>query len=366
MPPARPSLGLPRHSSLSQLRAQRPRGFVTEAITAALHANVSLAHDLLVGIHHYSALPWIVSIPLTALVVRCSVALPLQIWSLKQRDKMLKLRPIINAKRWFRRKAVLDEANINKDTIVPDEVDRRIHVEINRDIKDIYKRLGVHRFAPYAPMAQLPVWLAVMESLRRMVGAEGGILSILHRLIDPAGHEFPIPIEQSMATEGGLWFTNLLEADPHLVLPFVLSGVMFTNITWGWKVATNEQIKQMLPAGRFKARFFRGLRTAFQLVALSFGPTVLVTNVPSGLLLYWISSTTFATIQTRAFAKFWLPPKVPAQCANYGVAPAVSSEGVRHFQIIPRAPSQEVVPSSPNVKEDKRTKKRQIKRYIQQ
>ncbi|KAI5284638.1 hypothetical protein KEM52_002810 [Ascosphaera acerosa] len=350
------------------------RGLVTEALTSLLQHNVNAAHELLLGIHAHSHLPWALSIPLTAVVVRCTVALPLQVWSLAQRDKMLRLRPLLTAKRWFRRKLILDEANASKTVLTPAEVDHAIRRDLRADTRAIYRRMGVFRASRYATLAQLPVWLAVMEALRRMVGAEGGLLSILHRLMNPAGdvgREFLVPVADSMAAEGALWFPDLLVADPHMVLPVLLSAAMYTNITWGWKVATDEQLARMPRGAQLRARVVRGLRAALQLVALGLAPTTIASGVPSGLLLYWISSTTFATLQTRAFARFWPPPDVPAQCANFGVAPAASSDAAAAFRVLPVLPEAEEViaaaqPASKPAKPRKTQRQRQVKRYIKQ
>ncbi|KAI5286773.1 hypothetical protein KEM54_006520 [Ascosphaera aggregata] len=290
------------------------------------------------------------------------------IWSLKQRDKMLHLRPILHAKRWFRRKAILDKAIADQTMLVPAEIDRIIRKDDRKDMRETYKRLGVFRLSSFAPMAQIPVWLAVMESLRGVTGAEGGILTVLHRLYNPAGHDFTIPLEESMATEGGLWFPNLLISDPHLALPIILAGVMYTNVTWGWKVATKEEILAMPIGAARRASIFRALKKVFQTVAISLAPSTLAAGIPSGLLLYWISSTTFATLQTRAFAKFWPPPTIPAQCANYGVAPAALPDATTRWQLIPKTSEPAPASMSSDMGSKKPTKtvkpKRQIKRYV--
>jgi inner membrane protein COX18 len=88
----------------------------------------------------------------------------------------------------------------------------------------------------------------------------------------------PIGIEESLATEGALWFPNLLEADPQLVLPFMLSASILLNLFGHQRIAL----------GPWQTRFRRGMGVA----ALCVGPIMM--HVPSALLLYWVSSSLMA------------------------------------------------------------------------
>ncbi|KAL9027428.1 MAG: hypothetical protein Q9196_004047 [Gyalolechia fulgens] len=93
-----------------------------------------------------------------------------------------------------------------------------------------------------------------------------------------------VPIEPSLATEGALWFPDLLVPDPHLILPFILSATMFANISYQERTAK----KTGLTPGAFQRR----LGNAFKIVVLAVGPLTLA--VPSAIHVYWISSSAFA------------------------------------------------------------------------
>ena len=40
-----------------------------------------------------------------------------------------------------------------------------------------------------------------------------------------------LAIESSLATEGALWFPDLIVADPQMILPFMLSGAILLNLS---------------------------------------------------------------------------------------------------------------------------------------
>lgn len=193
--------------------------------------------------------------------------------------------------------------------------------------RELYKRHGCGRWRNYLSLLQIPVFLSVMEALRKMCGSNQGILGMLmgedkavgeaveagvqgaDTAIAVAGEEvlttaMGIPLETSLATEGALWFPNLLLADPHLVLPFVLSGTILLNILGGRT--------PYAAMGTWQRRITRSL----SLVALCIGPLML--NVPSALLIYWISSSGTAYLQHVLLDKFMPIPKPVLPCVPKG------------------------------------------------
>ena len=73
-----------------------------------------------------------------------------------------------------------------------------------------------------------------METLRQMTGTQDGFFRLAGRSFKGSqGLELRfvdtsvVPVEHSLATEGAMWFHNLLLPDPNLILPFVLFGVLF-------------------------------------------------------------------------------------------------------------------------------------------
>lgn len=77
-----------------------------------------------------------------------------------------------------------------------------------------------------APAVQIPVWVAASVTLRGMTGVEG-LPTWLRGLGKIGGEAW---VEEALATEGALWFGDLLVADPYLVLPMGFSFLLFANI----------------------------------------------------------------------------------------------------------------------------------------
>ncbi len=113
--------------------------------------------------------------------------------------------------------------------------------------------------------------------------------------------EAVVPVEPSLATDGMLWFPDLTAADPMLVLPFMLSGIMFLNIYSGQH--------RGIPGVAMTRRRIRIMR-ALGVVALAVGPLTL--QIPTAMLLYWVSSGMFAYWQ-NLLIDHYMPIKSPVK-----------------------------------------------------
>lgn len=195
----------------------------------------------------------------------------------------------------------------------PNVVEQALIKAVNKKRGELYKRWGCGAWKNYLGLLQLPVFLSVMEALRRMSGSKEGILGMLpgaNAVVNVPGtadgvltgdglvaQAIRIPVETSLATEGMLWFPDLLAADPHLVLPFALSATILLNVFGGPR-------GQDLALSKWPLRLKRGIG----FVALLIGPIML--HVPSALLVYWISSSGLAFIQAMVLEKV-MPIKAP-------------------------------------------------------
>ncbi|WEW55418.1 hypothetical protein PRK78_000849 [Emydomyces testavorans] len=282
---------------------------------------VLLAHNLLEGVHSATGLPWAASIPLTAVLVRLTVAMPLQVWALSHSRRMKKLDPLLIGWGRFFQGAVMADATKNRIFLTPRAAELQSQRLLRKKRKELYKRWKIHRWTRYAPWFQLPVWLAMMESIRRMVGTSGGLLSIIQSWVEKSPNTLNVPIDQSLSTEGALWFPDLLAADPHGVLPVILAATVFTNVTWGWKTKTPEEISK-LPYKKEKimAHGLGVLKRTFQASALLLWPVMTMSQVPAGMLIYWISSTLFATAQTQTLPKMLGAKPMPTPCTEKAAA----------------------------------------------
>ena len=145
------------------------------------------------------------------------------------------------------------------------------------------------------PLAQLPIWLTAIEAVRAMCGTRAGLLGMILRSENAA--TAGVPTAPSLATEGILWFPDLLVPDPQLVLPFLLSGAVFLNLTHARSGVGNQSVWQ------------KRLHRSLMIVALALGPLTL--QVPSAMLVYWISSSLLALLQAMILDRAMpMPPAI--------------------------------------------------------
>ncbi|KAL8842800.1 MAG: hypothetical protein Q9205_007877 [Flavoplaca limonia] len=226
--------------------------------------------------------------------------------------------------------------NEKKEKKGPKETHRLLSKMLMRKSNEIYARTGTQRWKSFFPYLQFPIWLTAIETLRRMSGAQEGLVGLLQKSVtwgepdDPLFDRKPtksmsfgeqafeeenlqaapdhadglpselleppvVPIEPSFATEGALWFPDLLAPDPQLILPFVLSISLLANITHVEQTARKLNTKQ--------TAFRRRLGNAFKIVALAVGPLTL--SMPSAIHVYWISSSVFALAYNALMSWYW-------------------------------------------------------------
>ena len=143
-----------------------------------------------------------------------------------------------------------------------------------------------------------PIWLTMMETIRRMTGTADGMLSLIAKPLTappgaaqdngPGTMDESIPTEPSLATEGMLWFDNLMVPDPWMMLPFALSGIMFLMYS------SLKSFFIYVPVG---AAFNQWRRKILISASLAIGPATLM--FPSAMLLYWFSSSLAAVTVGR-------------------------------------------------------------------
>ncbi|EGD91168.2 hypothetical protein H112_00968 [Trichophyton rubrum D6] len=320
----RPRLGFPALRSFRcgrvSIAAPSRRNFHASNPNRIIDSSILVAHDVIQGFHSITGLPWVLSIPLTAITVRCCVALPLQIWSILKTRQLQRLNPLLLT--WSRvcQKKAMDEAIMKGRHLFPKTIEASWQQDFKLKRKELYKRWKIRPWASYASILQLPVWLAMMESLRRMVGMSGGLLSIIQSWIESKvdGARI-IEVEPSMAIEGALWFPDLLIGDPTHALPVILAATMFTNVTWGWKVKSAAEISKLQRSEAIRERAFKILKRVLQGLSIWLAPVMIYSQAPAGLLIYWISSSTFATAQTQIVRRVMQTKAPPAPCREKSV-----------------------------------------------
>ncbi|KFY31412.1 hypothetical protein V493_01119 [Pseudogymnoascus sp. VKM F-4281 (FW-2241)] len=265
-------------------------------------------HNAFLGIHH--VLPWWAAIPFAAVAVRLAF-LPLTIWSRRIIAKQRSLTPLITA--W--RGALERNIDLSKGT-------SNMKVLAARKTMEIYKAFSCQRYKLFfAPALQLPFFLIIIESIRRLAGAGQGLLRLIFGSVPSLSQSTEgaaetasgatantgivtavTEAEPSMTTEGPLWFVDLSAADPLLILPFALSATMLLHL-----VPSHYFTRTAAPVGTPTA-FQRRLRNMLKLLALAAGPLTLA--LPAGVLYYWISTMLVSFVQGHLLDKF-MPLKNP-------------------------------------------------------
>ncbi|KAJ5748136.1 uncharacterized protein N7511_009832 [Penicillium nucicola] len=281
---------LPR-PQIRHFHPTRPASF--SVINIALDTSSAFIH----GVHTVTYLPWVLSIPLTAVIVRTFVALPLQIFTKYHATREKRLSPLLQS--W----AAHYQADARRFANVTD-AKRYLNSHMTKRTLSLRKHWKVNPFYRPVTFLQLPVFLTLMESLRCMSGNNNGILlrllSYWEGSADPtqAPQSLHLTIEPTLATEGALWFPDLLVGDQTGILPVLLTASILHNVTSNWKKKTLLSVADLPSLQMYKESFLIGLRSFVQVMAVYVGTACFFSQIPVALLLYWITSTNVATLQS--------------------------------------------------------------------
>ncbi|GFF30371.1 hypothetical protein IFM58399_02547 [Aspergillus lentulus] len=309
MRPLRPSLRSPHTAGkrvaqqIRHFHATRPSPFINEVL--------SVSSGFIHAVHSISGLPWALSIPLTALIVRTTVAMPLQMYTKIQARKQRDLAPLLHSWRKHFQAQIKKRVDAeNHNPILPREAIRELATKIKAKRKELHKRWNVPRFWKPVSFLQIPIWISVMESLRAMSGNNKGLVPYLLSLVEPSSAEpstaVHLAVEPSLATEGALWFPDLLAGDSTGILPAALTLSIILNIRAGWKAPALSDMADLPRIEIAKNLTVRGIRVLVQALALNIGVSSYLYEMPSALMIYWISSTNIATLQTFLLERYML------------------------------------------------------------
>ncbi|PGH07816.1 hypothetical protein GX51_01526 [Blastomyces parvus] len=318
----RVSCPAPQHCTARFLdTTQQRRNFHPSRPTQMVATSIECAHDLLQVVHSYTGLPWVASIPLTAITARVVFGLPFLMWSTSQRNKIVLANPTIIAYASMKRKSIMDAAAKEHRFIPPQIINSQSAAATKQFKKALFKRhrLRLAWFSPLAPLLQLPFWLAFMECIRSMSGWQPGLLAIMQQWFNPDGPKAQVPVESALSTEGTLWFPDLMAADPLGVLPVAISVLMFTHITWGSKVSKMRDIPYLVRKGDLPGIFGWAIQRIFQVMSIWIAPALLYSEAPAALCIYWLSTTCVAIVQSRLLKKYMPAPAVHRPCKKLSI-----------------------------------------------
>ncbi|OQD69973.1 hypothetical protein PENDEC_c028G00903 [Penicillium decumbens] len=266
------------------------------------------------GIHSVTGLPWVASIPLTAVIVRTVVGTPLQMYTRIVARRERDVAPLIHSWVLFLqntlRKHPPEAQKRFKKTMQQWTAERKTH---------LLRKWKIHPGYKYINLLQLPIWLSLMESLRAMTGNNDGLLPSLlswfrsGSWFGPREHVDLSLTEPTLATEGALWFPDLLAGDPTGVLPVLLSASIIFNVRRGWGITTSTTSLADLPTLQlYQATFFRGLGWFLQFLAINVGVSAMFNGLPAALMIYWITSANVASLQAYLLEKYmFMRPPIP-------------------------------------------------------
>ncbi|KAL2828723.1 60Kd inner membrane protein-domain-containing protein [Aspergillus cavernicola] len=314
--------GIPRIKPGQQVRRfhqTRPAPFINEV----LEVSSSFVH----GVHSVSHLPWALSLPLTAFLVRMGVALPLQFFTRVQARKDGDLAPILQSWRHYHQKHVQEKKPENGRPLLRSEATRLVSKQLQQQHQALRNRWGVYRYWKPVNFLQMPVWIMIMESIRGMSGNNRGLVPYLLSLFEPssssASNALHLAVEPSLATEGALWFPDLLAGDSTGILPMILTLSILLNVRMGWKATTLKSMADLPRLEMAKQLSWFALRVFVQALSLNIGVSSYLYQMPTALMIYWISSTNIATLQTFLLQKYMFPtPSLkPWRQVHIGYAP---------------------------------------------
>ena len=254
-------------------------------------------HTVITAVHDSTGLSWAVTIPVLAFLVRIVILTPIELYNSGKSQKRWEVARQFEGSISAIEKKVQEE---HKDKN-PTELRKIQNIALHNVHTDLVKQNGVQPWRSVVLVIKCPIWLTMMETIRRMTGTEDGMSSLVAKsLTTLKGKQYPdsaiaddlVPLEPSLATEGILWFDNLMVPDPLLILPFATSIFAIFSLRRTFTGVRAEPGSSPEAAMRFN---FRWLKYS-KLAALTVGPATLL--FPSAMLLYCIS-TNLATVVVR-------------------------------------------------------------------
>ena len=262
-------------------------------------------YTILNGLHTLTGLPWAVTLPLAGVSVRILLVGPFSIISNNVARRRLASQPLRYAWSHHLKNEIFAKYALSG----PKVCQRALSLALMQKTKEINKRTSSQRWKEFIPWAQVPVFLLVIETIRKMSGVHDGLLGLLSKAFTSpkTADNSPeleliqgsaVPMVPSLAEEGALWFPNLLIPDPLSVLPFLLSGTILVNIFL--------QRRQAHEPSKWGRRYLNAI------TALGFMVGPLTLQLPAAMHVYWLSSSTFAIGQTL-FLQIYRPRLRPVK-----------------------------------------------------
>lgn len=228
------------------------------------------------GLHRATGLPWWATIVVATGALRSITTLPLAVFVHRNAAKMqIDAAPFLEA--WKERIAVDLRAQYRREGRSFQEFEAAFREQWAKRVRSVLKEQGVRgpAFSLAVPLVQMPMWIAVSLTIRRMSAA-------------PLLWFEPLPEPVAGFTNGGIFsWTDLSQPVGSYAIPIAIGVTNLFNIQWG--VWTRRAAAKSWH--RYITHLMRVLSIAMIPAAAS---------VPSALAIYWLSSSGFSVLQNAA------------------------------------------------------------------
>ncbi|KAL9115483.1 MAG: hypothetical protein Q9227_000804 [Pyrenula ochraceoflavens] len=120
--------------------------------------------------------------------------------------------PLLYAWRNKYQQDVVREERERGTRLGPEKAESIVRERLTAKQQELFDKPGLsNTYVQWLPILQLPVWVAFMDALRMMTGRTSAFVDSIDRnqeAIQPV-----VPMEPTLATEGALWFPDLLAYD---------------------------------------------------------------------------------------------------------------------------------------------------------
>ncbi|CAF0803633.1 unnamed protein product [Brachionus calyciflorus] len=222
--------------------------------------------DLLINLHDVLSLEWSSTIFLAAIVFRLSICFPIKVYQEHLMAKLVNLRPEITE--------ALEKSlkNLKKDSIfMSPEIKRKITRQTVIIQNHFYKKENCQpQKIPISSVLQMPFWIYLSSATRNLTT---GI------------NDHSLQMEQ-INHESFMWITSLAASDPYYALPVAYCLIAFSNLIYAsLNGMTKSNISKIFSFRKYLSVVFIFLITYF------------ISNMPSSVGLFWISSNFLSLIE---------------------------------------------------------------------
>ncbi|GAB1608497.1 cytochrome c oxidase assembly protein COX18, mitochondrial-like [Argonauta hians] len=250
-------------------------------------APIKYSYEFFTYIHAMTGFPWWASILVSTCILRSLITLPLAVYSLYIVAKIELLQPEI--RKLAHRLKIETARAVRQFGWEMNHARVKYNISMKKLIRDLYIRDNCHPFkASLLVWIQIPMWFSLSFALRYMSDFTPGSNQAVNDLHQPG-----------LATEGILWFPNMILPDSTWILPIAL-GLLNLSIIEMYAL----QVKNSSKFSKIVTNVVRVL----SVIMIPIGA-----SVPSCMCWYWTCSSLYGLLQNLVlkFPKVKRTLKIP-------------------------------------------------------